>query len=141
MPRAVSIVISPQLLLAADVLPGVLRPRVVAELAGARHGVERPDEFAGEHVVGADVAGRRHVAFAGGAAEDDQVLEDLARRVRLDGADGLRIAAVDPDAQIDDAVGAERHDRLARLRVHLLQQAVHREDQPLVAAVRRFPSS
>ena len=72
---------------AADVLPRVLRPGVVAELAGTRHGMERPHELAGQDVVGADVAGRRHVAFAGGAAEDEQVLEDLAGRVRLDVAD------------------------------------------------------
>ena len=38
-----------------------------------------------------------------------------------------------------DAAGAERHDGLTRLRVHLLQQAVHREDDPLVASVLRFP--
>ncbi len=125
----------------ADVFPGVFRPRVVAELAGARHRVERPDEFAGENVVGADVARRRHVVFPRRAPQDDQILEDASGRVRLDRSDRLRIAAIDPDAQVDDPVRAERHDRLSRLRVHLLQQAVHREDQPLVAPVRCFPSS
>ena len=96
-------------------------------------------ELAGEHVVSADVAGRRHVALTRRAADNHEVLEDLARRVRLDVADGRRIAAVDADAQIDDAVRAERQDRLAGLRVQLLQQAVHREDEPLVAAVAAFP--
>ena len=47
-----------------------------------------------------------------------------------------RIAAVDAHAQIDHAARAERHDRLAGSRVHLLQQAVHGEDQAAVAAVR-----
>ena len=59
--------------------------------------------------------------------------------VRLDVADGLRIAAVQPDAQIDDAVGAEGHDRLAGLRVDFLQEAVHRENQALIAAVGALP--
>ena len=49
------------------------------------------------------------------------------------------IAAVDAGAQVHDAVGAERHDGLAGLRVQLLQQAVHREDQALVAAVGALP--
>ena len=118
---------------AADVLPGVLRPGVIAELARPRYGVEGPHQLAGQHVVGADVAGGRHVAFAGRAANDDEILEDLARDARLDVADALRLAAVEPDTQVDDTVGAERHDRLAGLRVDLLQQAVHREDQALVS--------
>ena len=124
---------------AADVLPGVLRPRVVPELARPRHGVERPHQLARDDVVGADVAGRRHVAFASRAADDDEVLEHLAGDARLDVADARRVAAVEADAQVDDAVRAERHDRLAGSRVDLLQQAVHREDQPLVAAVGALP--
>ena len=124
---------------AADVLPRVLRPRVVPEFARTRHRVKRPDQFPRADVVGADVARRRHVAFAGRAAENDQVLEHAAGRIRLNGADRLGIAAIDPDAQVDDAVGAEGHDRLAGFRVHLLEQAVHREDEPLVAAVRALP--
>ena len=49
---------------AADVLPRVLRPRVVAELARVRDGVELPDELAGDDVEGAQVAGRRQVVLA-----------------------------------------------------------------------------
>ena len=105
----------------------------------ARHGVERPDEFSGEDVVGPDIARRRHIVFARRAPEDDQILENSSGRVRLNRSDPFRIAAVDPDAQVDDPIGAERHDRLSRLRVHLLQQAVHREDEPLVAPVLAFP--
>ncbi len=124
---------------AADVLVGVLRPGVVAELTRTRHGVERPHQPAGEDVVRADISGRRHVPLAGRAAQNDQVLEGLARIVRLDVADRRRVAAVEADPQVDDAVCAEGHDRLAGLRVHLLQQAVHREDQPLIAAVGSLP--
>ena len=57
-------------------------------------------------------------------AEQDQVLEDLARRAGLNAPDRRRIAA-QAFAQVDDAVGAERGDRLAGLRVDLLQVVVH----------------
>ena len=124
---------------AANVLPRLLRPRVVAELPGPRHGVKGPHQPAGDHVIRADVARRRHVAFAGRGADDDEVAEDLAGNARLDVADALRVAAVEPHAQVDGAVRPERHDRLACVRIDLLQQAVHREDQALVAAVGAGP--
>ena len=41
---------------AADVLPGVLGPRLVALLAGMRHRVERPHQLAGDDVEGAQRA-------------------------------------------------------------------------------------
>ena len=63
----------------AGVLPRVLGPGIVAEFAGQRDGVELPHQLAGEDVEGAQIAGRGHVAFAGGRAENDQVLENLAR--------------------------------------------------------------
>ena len=44
---------------AADVLVGVFRPRLVAELSGLRNGVKLPDELARDDVVGADIAGGR----------------------------------------------------------------------------------
>src|SRR4029079_8925314 len=94
---------------------------------------------AGDDVVGADVAGRRHVAFAGRAADDDAVLEHLAGNARLNVADALRVAPVEPGAEVDDTTGAERHDRAARCGVDLLQQAVHREDQAPVAPVGALP--
>ena len=75
---------------AADVLPGVLRPGVVAELARMRNGVERPDQLAGEDVVRAEIAGRRSVAFAGRRAQDDQVLEDAPGRAGLNAAPARR---------------------------------------------------
>src|SRR4029079_3323454 len=43
------------------------------------------------------------------------------------------------DSQIHDALGAERRHGLARLRVHLLEQAVHGEDQTLLTAVGALP--
>ena len=69
---------------AADSLPGVLGPGVVAELARVRDGVKGPDDLAGAHVEGADVAGRRAVALVGGGAEDQQVFKDAAGRGGLD---------------------------------------------------------
>src|SRR5215212_6421114 len=54
---------------AADGLPGVGRPGVVAELPGPRHGVKGPDQRSGSHVEGADVAGRRVVLLIGRRAE------------------------------------------------------------------------
>ena len=65
---------------AADGLPRVRRPGVVAELAGPRHGVKGPDQRAGAHVERADVAGRRGVLLVRRRAEDDQVLEHAPRR-------------------------------------------------------------
>src|SRR5690606_25368982 len=44
---------------AAGIPIRVLRPRVVAELAGLRNRVKRPGELARHDVVRADVAGRR----------------------------------------------------------------------------------
>src|SRR5947207_15931155 len=64
---------------APDVLVGLLRPAIVAEFAGTRDGVERPYGLAGEHVVSADVAGRRHVVLTRCTADNHKVLEDLAR--------------------------------------------------------------
>ena len=124
---------------AADVLPGVFRPRVVAELAWTWHCVKGPDELAAADIVGANVAGRRHVPFTRSAADDDQVLEYLTGSLRLYAPDGFRVASVDADPQVDGAVDAERRDRFPGLRVQLLQQAVHREDEALVAAVAAFP--
>ena len=77
---------------AAAVLPGVLRPGVVAELAGMRDGVKRPAQGAGAHVVRADVAGRRRQSLADAAADDHQVLVDDTRARQPD-ALRLRIAA------------------------------------------------
>src|SRR5690606_12232002 len=96
---------------AADVEPGVLRPRVVAELAGLRTSVESPDELARHDVVRADVTRRREEPLARRRAEHDQVLEHAPRRLRLHAANGPGIAA-EPDAEIHGAAVAEINDAL-----------------------------
>ena len=123
---------------AADVLPRVLWPGVVPELTGMRHCVKLPHEFAGDDVVGAEIAGRRQVAFAGRRPEQDEILENLARRVGLYAADRRRIAA-EPLPQIDRAVDAEREDRFAGGGVELLQVVAETENQAPILAVLAFP--
>ncbi len=124
---------------AADVLVGVLRPGVVAELARMRDRSEPPDFLAGDDVVGAKVAGRRHVILAGGRTEDDQVLEDLARRARLHATDGRGIASRESFAQVDRAVLAEREDGLAGQRVERLELVIALIDEPAIRAIAALP--
>src|SRR5205823_4503921 len=123
---------------AAGGLPGVLRPGLVPELAGARDGVEGPERLAGDHVEGAQIAGRRAVALAGRGAQDDRILPDVPGRAGLHAADRLRIAA-QAFAQVHAAVVAERVNGDAGLDVDLLQVAVGGEDQALIGAVLRLP--
>ena len=94
---------------AARVLPGILGPGVVAELARLRNGVEGPHELAGDDVVGAHVTGSREIRLARRAAEQDQVLEHASGRRRGDAPDRVRIAP-ESLAQIDDALLAERRE-------------------------------
>ena len=91
-----------------------------------------------EHVVGADVAGRRHGCFARLAAEDHDVAPDAAR-ARRHRARARAFGARQADPHVDDAVVAERHDRLAGARVDLLEEAVDREDQAAILAVSALP--
>ena len=98
---------------AADVFPGVWRPGVIAHLAGMRNGVELPDELAGDDVEGAEISRRRLVLFAGGGAEDEEILEDAARCAGLNLANGGGDAA-ETFAQVDRAVIAEGRDRSCR---------------------------
>ena len=122
---------------AADVLPRVLWPRLVAELARMRNGVKLPGQLAGDHIVRAQIAGRRHVAFAGGRPEKNEILEDLAGCAGLD-AKRCRIPA-QAFAQIDDAVGAKAGDRLPGQRIDFLEVVVHAENQPAGLAVLALP--
>lgn len=101
-----------------------------------RNRVELPGESACDDVVSAEIAGRRHVAFARGRSQEDQVLEDAPRRPRLDARDRLAPEAL---AQIDDALGAEREDGLSRRRIDLLEVVVHRKDQPPILAILALP--
>jgi len=68
---------------AADALPRIFRPRVVAELPFVRDRVEGPDEASGADVEGTDIAGRRLVLLVRRRSEDDQVLEHATGRCRL----------------------------------------------------------
>src|SRR4029079_16831949 len=123
---------------AADVFPRIFRPRVVAELSWMWHGVERPDQLSGDDVVGAEISGRRKVGFAGRRTEDHQILEHLARGIRLDAPDFGGIAS-EILAQIDDTVGAECDDRLAGFRIYLLQIVAEAENEPAIPAVLALP--
>ena len=76
--------------------------------------------LAGDDVVGANIAGRREIVFAGRRAQDDQVLENASRIVGLNPRDRLRIAA-QAFAKIDQPVLPERQNRLAGAGVDLLK--------------------
>ena len=73
---------------ARAVLPAVALPRLDARLAGARHGVKRPQQLAAARVPAANVAveSRARRAFAVAAAGDDDVAVDDRRRVEHEGA-------------------------------------------------------
>ncbi len=84
----------------AVVRPRLLLPRVVAEFAGTRNRVERPQHLAAAHVVGADqalgVVVRLHrQTLAERRADEDDVLGDGGRRVQADFT-GLEIDLLSP---------------------------------------------
>ena len=64
---------------------GVLRPRLVAELARLRNGVKDPADFPAVDVEGTDVSGRSGHRLRDGAAHDEQIFEDDAGRAGADG--------------------------------------------------------
>ena len=107
----------------ARVRPRVVFPRVVAELAGLRNGVEDPQALAGAHVVAANVSldvffRARRAAGKMCGANDDDVVAERGRRVEADvGRLEIDARLIDLRLQIDDAVAAERRDRDAGLRV------------------------
>ena len=124
---------------AAVIAEPCFRPRIGAELAGSRHGVEDPQQHARADVVRMNVGRRRGVAAAAGRQRhDDGVLENPARVVGLQRAN-RRDVAVEPDAQIDAAVGAEGSNRLAGLRVDRCEMPGIDVQQPLFAAVGAAP--
>ena len=119
---------------AAGVLPRVGRPRVVAELAGTRNGVERPDQPAGDHVVGTQVAGRRSVAFAGVGSDHDQVFEDAAGSLVRPGQPS-RLAST----HVDEPVLAKRLDERAVGCVDRADAAAGIEQQPPIGSIGVLP--
>ena len=119
---------------AAGVLPCVGRPGVVAELARTRNGVERPDQPACDHVVGAQVAGRRSVAFAGVGSDNDQVFEDAAGTLVRPGQPS-RLAS----PHVDEPVLAERLDERAVGGVDRAEAAAGIEQQPPIGSIGALP--
>src|SRR2546426_194025 len=77
---------------AANVLPGVFRPRFVAELSGMRDSVERPAQTPGSEVVRANMARGRGQRLTHNAAENKEVLVHDARGCGGDG-ESSRLAA------------------------------------------------
>ena len=123
---------------AADALPGIGRPGLVARLARLRDGVERPGDRAGADVVGAHVARRRRArALADARALDQQVLVDRAGRVG-DDVERLRPVA-EAGAQIDAALAAEALDRPAGRRVEREQGEAGADQDARVAAAFALP--
>ena len=100
-----------------------------------RNRVETPNLFPADDVVGANVAGRGEIRFAGRRPQDDQVLEDLARVRRLHAPD----FAGEPLPEVHHAVGAERQDRFAGLRVDRFEIVVALEQETPVPAIRTLP--
>ena len=113
---------------AAVVGPRVLRPGLVAELAGLRNGVEDPAQRPGADVVGADVSRRAGQAFVDASADDHQVAIDRSGRGQADRL-RLRIPA-EVLAEIDPSLGAERRDRRAGLGVEGIDVFVDRRENP-----------
>ncbi len=108
-------------------LPGVLRPALVALLAGVGNGMEDPAHFPAAHIVGADMS--RHIA---GAAHDDQVAVhhpggDVGRRQRGQ-------LAPQSFAQVDAPVRAKARQRAPVVGIDRIQVATEgKQDAPLAA--------
>ena len=116
----------------ADRFLGIGRPGVVAELAGMRNGVERPAHFAGAHVEGADIAGRRGQRLGISPAGDEHVF------INHDGAgqrnERIGIFSAQIVAEIDAAVCAKARDRFSRGRVQRIDEIHDADDDALVGS-------
>ncbi len=127
----------------AGVAPRLVLPRLVAELAGLRHGVEGPELPAGAHVEAAHVA-RRHLApvleVVHRAADHHDIAADDRR-----GGDGDQFAHHRPAeslGEIDAAPVAEGADRPSRASVQRDEVEVVRSDEDAaVPAGAIFPVS
>ena len=117
----------------AAVCPGVRGPGVIAEFARVRNGVERPAQFAGPDVVGADIARWRGQRFRIAPAHNQQIFEHDAgtgHQPRL----LFRIAA-QVFAQIDSPVPAEGRYGMAGLCVESVDETLHSGEDARVAAL------
>ena len=63
----------PKLLAAPLVRPCIFRPCVIPRFAGTRNGMERPAQFPGPHIVGANVARRRGKSLGVAATDNRQI--------------------------------------------------------------------
>ena len=108
---------------AADVLIGVGRPCFVAGLAGMWNGVEAPREFAGAHVVGANVAGRSGSrAFTEAHAHDQEIAVDDARRGGLHGKPGD--IATEIALEVNGSAVAKRWNALAGRGINRVEETI-----------------
>src|SRR5437764_234386 len=64
---------------AADVLPRILRPRLVSEFTGMWNRVKLPHKLACDDVERPQIAGGRHVVLTRCRTKNDQVFEHLPR--------------------------------------------------------------
>ena len=127
---------------AARCLVRVLRPRVVADLAGMRNAVEHPAQLAGHDVPRGHVAGRRLVTRAlRRQRHDHQVLEYAPGVARDERAHFRDVPAVGREraAQVDAAVVAEARDGGARARVDFREEARVEIEEPAVGSVHALP--
>ncbi len=103
-------------------LPCVLRPRLVARFSRTGDGVKDPAEFAGMHVVGANVTAERGLRLRRAKADDDHVFVDQAGRG--ESGEGLcDIAFGEIFAQVDLAAFTEAGDQFAVCRVERVEIA------------------
>ena len=103
-----------------------------------RHGVERPNQFAGARVECSQISWRGFVFFARSRTQNQQVFEDTAGITRLNSAQRVGIA---PQSIFDIhlAVVAERHHGIAGCRIQRLQLVSSRKKNAAIAAILVFP--
>ncbi len=117
---------------AADVLPRVFGPGIVAELAGMRDGVKGPANFSGARVESTHVARGCGQSLADDTAHDDEVFIDDAGG---GGGDGHFLGrAAQTLAQIHASVFTEGFDECAGAGIERIQPVAGRKKDALVAA-------
>src|ERR1700733_3592359 len=108
---------------AANILPGIFRPGIVAKLPGMGNGMKDPDHLSREYVIGTNIAGRRSVLFSSRRAKYQEILKNPSQAARLNDPDGLRISA-QAFLQIDTAMVAKRIHQRAGARIERMKHVV-----------------
>ena len=105
----------------AAILPGIVFPGLIADLAGPGDGLKGPVLLAGANIETANIAG--NIFFAGGGstgqqrcANNHRILHDDGGRAGADDT-GLHDGAIQTFGEIDPAIGPERWYLVAVLRV------------------------